>query len=59
MPKDMCRQLGSQRLMEVAIERPTPAGRHLMMVTACLRGPKFAAGEAAVRRMLTSVDFGK
>ena len=29
------------------------------MVTACLRGPKLAANEAAARRMLTSVDFRK
>lgn len=59
MPKPICIQLGSERLVEVAIERPAPARGELLMVTACLRGPKFAASEAAVRKMLTSVDFRK
>jgi hypothetical protein len=59
MPTPICAQLGGERLMDVAIERPAPAGRNWMMATACLRGPKLAASEAAVRQMLTSVDFRK
>ena len=59
LPKEICWQLGSERLMQVAIERPAPASGNVMMVTACLRGPKFAASEAAVRQMLTSVHFRK
>jgi hypothetical protein len=55
----ICSQLGGERLMEVAIERPAPADANWMMVTACLRGPKLAASMAAVRQMLTSVDFRK
>jgi hypothetical protein len=59
MPTATCSQLGGERLMDVAIERPAPASGNWMMVTACLRGPKLAASEAAVRQMLTSVGFRK
>jgi hypothetical protein len=59
VPTPMCAQLGGDRLMDVAIERPAPANANWMMVTACLRGPKLPASEAAVRQMITSVDFRK
>jgi hypothetical protein len=59
MPTPICSRLGGERLMDVAIERPAPASQNWMMVTACLRGPKLPASEAAVRQMLTSVEFRK
>ena len=60
LPRMMrCAQFGGERLMDVAIARPAPALQNWLMVTACLRGPKLAASETAVRQMLTSVDFRK
>jgi hypothetical protein len=59
MPTPICRHLGGERLMNVAIARPAPASNDWMMVTACLRGPKLAASEAAARQMLNSVALKK
>lgn len=59
MPTPFCSKLGGERLIGVAIERPAPASGNWMMMTACLRGPKLAASEAAVRQMLSSVAFTK
>lgn len=49
----VCRRIGGTRSMAVAIERE--AVDNWLLATVCLRGPDLGSGEAAVRRMLSTV----
>jgi hypothetical protein len=52
-----CASFGSRRAMVAAISRHIRD--NLLLVNACIRGPKLGAGEAAVRQMLASTRFSK
>lgn len=52
----MCRQIGADRTIDVAIElRPLPSS--LLQFTACLRGPGLAQSESDVDALLASTRF--
>jgi hypothetical protein len=58
MPHDPgCSPFGSRRAMQAAISRNVR--NNVLIAYACIRGPDFGAGEAAVRQMLASIRFPK
>lgn len=52
-----CPRIGAQRLVIATIREPLNEGGQLFSVVACLRGPNFEPGEAALQGMLDSVRF--
>lgn len=53
----MCAQIGADRLVDVAIQRPASASGNWLMMSSCLRGPRVASGEATIRQILATVRF--
>jgi len=50
--------VGADKAVVATIQPPDPfAGVELLWVTACLRGPDFAANEAAFGEMLSTLRF--
>ena len=50
-----CARMGGSRTIDAAISRPQRG--NWLLVDVCLRGPNLTAGEAATRKMLSSLQF--